>query len=160
MKSVWRSWLLGIVAVAATIASSIPAGAQTVTGTHNIAFGSLDRSATMSVPYVSPSAAQFTVTGRQGRTARITVTSTSLANAGATLPITIASGDCAYSTDNGVTWRVFTTGTLFQDVVIPNGVGNGSDGSVLVRVGGAVTANPMQGRGTYTGTVSTSAAYR
>jgi hypothetical protein len=133
---------------------------QVVTGTQSIAFGQINRSATSSVPYSGATAARFTVTGHQARTVRITITTTSLSNAGNTLPITVNNGDCAYSIDNGITWHTFTSGTLFQDVVIPNGTGNGSDGSVLVRVGGTITAAQLQARGAYTGSVTANAAYR
>jgi hypothetical protein len=163
VRSLTRPSHVGIpqraIAIIIALLGMSAARGQVVMGEHSIAFGQINRSATSSVPYAGPTAAQFTVTGRQGRTVRITITTTSLSNTGNTLPITVNNGDCAYSIDDGITWHTFTSGTLFQDVVIPNGTGNGHDGSVLVRVGGTITATPLQARGAYTGSVTASAVY-
>ncbi len=129
-----------------------------VTGLQGLNFGSLFRSSSSIIPYNSTSAADFKITGRQGKAIRITVNPTDLWRSFVALDITVTNAQCAYSLNNGVTWTTFTTGTLFQDVTIPNG--NNQIGTVRVRVGGIVTSTAKQKRGAYVGTITVNASYK
>ncbi len=130
----------------------------TVVGNRELAFGDVTRPATSTVDYSSASSAEFLVEGRKNKEVRLTVTTTDLTKSSVELPITITNSDCAYSTDNGVTWNTFTTGTLYQDVKFPNDKSKDKLGTILVRVGGTVNAI-SQNRGTYNGTVTLTATY-
>lgn len=155
-----KKYLATILCSLGILCCAYAAQAQTVVGVRSINFGKFYRGATSTVPYSSGNAAEFTITGRQNRNVRITVTNTSLTLGGNTLTLTLNNSDCAYSLDDGVTWHPFTTGALFQDTTLPNGTANGSDGTVRVRVGGSVTAGALQTNGTYNGTITVTGVYR
>lgn len=161
-RSLFHSSLFWSITVALLCcAATLPAVSQTltVTGTNNLAFDRVVRPNTANVASTSGSAGQFTITGRQGRRIRITVIAINLSRTGSSLPITITNSDCTFSLDNGTTWTAFSTGTLFHEATIPNGSGNGSQGSVLVRVGGSITPGMTQTTGAYQGTVTLTATY-
>jgi hypothetical protein len=132
--------------------------AQLVLGTQAIDFGDLNRSGRSTVLYSDAGSAQFSVIARSGKKTRLTVSSVALTRSTRTLPITINTSDCAFSTDGGTTWTVFSTGTLFHDVTAPNGIFN--LGTILVKVGGSVTASSTQQRGDYSGSITLTAVYR
>lgn len=130
-----------------------------VTGVRGIDFGQFYRSGISDIPYNSASAAQFVITGRKGRYIRITVSPMDLFLLWwIKLDLNITNSHCGYSTNNGVTWRKFSTGSLFQDVKIPNG--RGTTGTVLVRVGGTAVSSSSQRHGLYLGLLTVHASYR
>lgn len=153
-----------LAAVAVVIALPVITHAQpltiSVTGTRNIAFGSVLRSGVGTVAYSSPSSAEFQVTGREKKNIKLTVTYTNLSHTPASLTLSVGNSDCAFSTDNGATWTTFTTGTLYQNTKFPNAPGAATETSVLVRVGGTFTASPTQQSGAYSGTITVTANYR
>lgn len=135
------------------------AGAQAqdlvVTGIRGISFGSLFRSSSGVIPYTSSSSAEFRITGQRFRRARITVSPSGLwLWFSAYMDVDVSNSHCAYSLNDGVTWTVFTTGTLFQDVTLP------SSGTVRVRVGGSLRTSSTQRRGVYFGLITVNATYR
>ena len=132
---------------------------QTVMGLDGLDFGSLYRSSTGSIEYISNAAAQFSVVAKEKKTIRLTVTVVHLKRDSKTLPITVTNNDCAYSLDDGANWITFSTGSLYQDIPIPKDNDKGNRETILVRVGGSVTASATQQRGNYSGTVSLSVSY-
>lgn len=130
-----------------------------VTGVRGLNFGRFYRSGMSEIPYTSTSSAEFTITGREGRNIRIKVSAFDLWLLWIiTLNVDVTNNHCAYSLNNGVTWKTFTTGTLIQDVTIPNGAG--TTGTVKVRVGGTVSSGASQRQGLYLGFITVNAAYK
>lgn len=130
----------------------------TVTGVRGLTFGNMYRGGIASVDYNSSSAAEFTITGRKNKKVRITVNQVNLKLGFLWLPISVGLNDCAYSTDNGVTWKVFSSGLLFHNTKFPGG--SDKIQTIKVRVGGTVISTLFHTRGTYTGSVTVSATYR
>ena len=130
----------------------------TVTGVKGLTFGQIYRGGIASVDYNSSSAAEFTITGRKNKKVTITVTKANLILGFLSLPITVDLNDCAYSTDNGVTWKVFSSGLLFHNTKFPGGPDKIQ--TIKVRVGGSIISTLLHPRGTYTGSVTVTATYR
>lgn len=150
---------LGLIACLLLAVSASHAQDVQVTGVRGLNFGRFYRSGMSEIPYTSTSAAEFTITGREGRNIRIKVTAFDLWLLWLiTLNVNVTNNHCAYSLNNGVTWQTFTTGTLIQDVKIPNG--SGTTGTVKVRVGGTVSSGPTQRQGVYLGFITVNASYK
>lgn len=151
----WGARLLVMILLMGAATAGAEAQDLVVTGLRGINFGSLFRSSSGVIPYTSSSAAEFKITGQRSRRARITVSPTGLwLWFSAYMDIDVSNSHCAYSLNDGVTWTVFSTGTLFQDVTLP------SSGSVRVRVGGSLRSSSSQRRGVYLGLITVNAAYR
>ena len=130
----------------------------TVTGVRGLTFGNIYRGGIANVDYNSSSAAEFTITGRKNKKIQITVTRANLRLGFLWLPISLDLNDCAYSTDNGVTWKIFSSGLLFHNTKFPGG--SDKIQTIKVRVGGSVVSTLFHSRGTYTGSITVSAHYR
>jgi hypothetical protein len=73
---------------------------------------------------------------------------------------TVSTSTCKYSTNSGSTWSSFTSssgGVISVSTRFPNH--SGTTSSILVRVGATLTSSTRQQRGSYSGTVTVSAAY-
>jgi hypothetical protein len=124
-----------------------------------LSFGTIFRESVMEVGYDSPRAAQLTLLGTRGRDVRIFVVVTDLEGKMDEVAIALTNEQCAYSLDNGVTWQLFTTGTLFQHTRFPEVTIGPNTSTILLRIGGTIHSRNNQKRGDYRGNVTVRAEY-
>ena len=134
-----------------------------ITERRELRFGGLERSNIVRIAYTDDNSGEFVVEGRAGRKVRLSVETVDLVNPKNTrysqLRLDLANNQCAFSLDNGRSWAPFTSGPLYQDTQFPAAAHGARTSSVLVRVGGTVTAARTQERGPYNGNIRLTAAY-
>jgi hypothetical protein len=124
-----------------------------------LGFGTFERLDTVSVDYLSDSAAKFIVTGEANRLVRLSLTPVDLARTNDVLTLSIASDQCAYSTDEGMTWTSFSSGILVQEIQFPPVVDPDVVSRIQLLVGGTVIAGEGQRRGDYSGSIVLNTEY-
>lgn len=152
--------------LAGTVPVALAQRAITITATHDLTLGSISRSGNTSVRYSDNGAAGFTVTGDILRRVRLTVSISALsAQRGSSsqavhrvMTPVLTNANCAYSLDGGFSWNPFTTGTLYHETVFPLDLS--TRGTILVRIGSAITSHGRQQRGNYSGKITLVAEYR
>jgi hypothetical protein len=125
-------------------------------------FAPIFRTGASSVPYYSGNAAIFEVIGHGGRVVQLAVGTAELTQARgpagrSAMKVNLSSSRCAYSIDNGMSWKPFEAGSIWQSVrMASQGPGTGK---IIVRVGGEIIAAADQHRGDYAGCITLTAIY-
>lgn len=123
-------------------------------------FGSVYRSTSITVDYRSAGAAFYQVRGARGRAVRLIASAAEMrTRPGGSMTVTLINTQCAYSLDNGNTWKTFTTGPLRQELRFPDDDRLGPVSTILVRIGGRVDCAAVQQRGRYEGSIRLNALY-
>ena len=122
-------------------------------------FGSIYRSTSITIDYRSAGAAYYHVRGGRGRAVRLMATALQMNRPGGAMTVTLTNNQCAYSLDNGNTWKTFTTGPLMQELRFPSDPRLGPVSTILVRIGGRIDCGPIQQRGGYKGGIRLNALY-
>lgn len=142
----------------AALLALVPAGfvysqePLSVEAINSLTLGAVERGQSETIPWNSADAAQLMITGEPGRRIIIQVIPHQLENSeGGSAAIAITNDQCAYSLDEGVTWRRFSSGFLSQETRLP--AGNSDVATILVRVGGTFQAQSRNNRGVYSGVV-------
>lgn len=134
-----------------------------VRSVHDMHTGTVLRLGESSVDYYSDNAAVFAVTGDVGREVQMMVSTMGLTQADMSsgrsrMALTIPAELCAYSIDDGATWTPFNPTMLWQEMRFPSR-GNPA-ATIVVRVGGRMSASADQHRGNYSGTITLTAIYK
>ncbi len=150
----------GILCLPASLHAQSPLQVRAVTG---LCFGSILRTGASLVQYYSSNAAMFEVTGEPGADILLKIEASELTQPNGPaerrpLDLTIVPELCAYSTDNGMSWTPFNSRLLWQQVHFPSG-GRGPS-TIIVRVGGRVSAHADQHRGNYAGSITLTAVHK
>jgi hypothetical protein len=138
----------------ATIGVSADVSTQlTVTGTRALEFGTVYPGFSKPIAATAPTAGKFTLNGGPGANVNITLT----------LPTTLASGTNTMGIASWTGCRNTTDAVTGCTTFVPSGTAFttplGAGGVLVVFLGATVTAVASQVAGTYTGTVSMTAAY-
>jgi hypothetical protein len=127
--------------------------AMTVTGARSLDFGNVFPGVAATIPVTAPTSGEFQLTGQNSANVNLTFTlPTNLTSGGNNLPIGTWTG-CTNATNTATGCTAFTpsasaTASAFSGA-----------GALFVFVGGTVTPAGNQPAGTYTGTVTLTAAY-
>ncbi len=112
-----------------------------VAGLSDLRLGNIDsRRGGLPVSYTSDGAAQFSIRGEAGRPVRIAVYLAQLQQTRGIM-IQVATSDCRFSNDGGITWRAFQTEDLSLETSFPSSAEAGMGGMsyIHVRIGGSVS---------------------
>jgi hypothetical protein len=131
--------------------------------TKGLSLGTVFRAGESSIDYYSNNAAVFTISGEPGRDVQILVNATGFMQSSSSserngISLVIPPESCAFSVDNGNTWTAFRPNVSWQEARFPTV--SASPASIVVRVGGRMSAAADQHRGNYSGAITLTAIYK
>ena len=130
-----------------------------VTRSADLSFGTLRRGESVTISYGDSRAGEYIIQGEPSAPFRLSLAVSTIRSERDDIELLLENRNCAYSSDNGISWTAFTGDGLIQDLRFPDGATTIAVSTVRVRIGGRFTAGARQRRGEYRGNLMVTAEY-